>query len=98
MTKFVKISEVSKILNLVDKKTNKPLSYIIRYWETQFVGIKAKKINNQRYYSLKQIERLKTIHYLLKKKGMTILGVKNILKLDSKSLDVNNVDGIKNTT
>ena len=96
MTKFVKISEVSKILNLVDTKTNKPLNYVLRYWETQFADIKPKRINNQRYYSLKQVERLKTIQYLLKKEGMTILGVKNILKLGSKVLDVNNDDSLRN--
>ena len=96
MTKFVKISEVSKILNLVDTKTNKPLNYILRYWETQFADIKPKRINNQRYYSLKQVEKLKTIQYLLKKEGMTILGVKNILKSRSKVLDVNNDDSLRN--
>ena len=96
MTKFVKISEVSKILNLVDTKTNKPLNYVLRYWETQFADIKPRRINNQRYYSLKQVERLKTIQYLLKKEGMTILGVKNILKLGSKVLDVNNDDSLRN--
>ena len=96
MTKFVKISEVSKILNLIDTKTNKPLNYILRYWETQFADIKPKRINNQRYYSLKQVEKLKTIQYLLKKEGMTILGVKNILKLGSKALDVNNDDSLRN--
>ena len=95
MTKFVKISEVSKILNLVNDKTKKPLNYILRYWETQFADIKPKRINNQRHYSLEQVEKLKTIHYLLKKEGMTILGVKNILKLGSKVLDVNNDDGLR---
>ena len=96
MTKFVKISEVSKILNLIDTKTNKPLNYILRYWETQFADIKPKRINNQRYYSLKQVEKLKTIQFLLKKEGMTILGVKNILKSGSKVLDVNNDDSLRN--
>ena len=96
MTKFLKISEVSNILNLVDTKTNKPLNYVHRYWETQFADIKPRRINNQRYYSLKQVERLKTIQYLLKKEGMTILGVKNILKLGSKVLDVNNDDSLRN--
>ena len=96
MTKFVKISEVSKILNLVDNKTNKPLNYILRYWETQFADIKPKRINNQRCYSLKQVEKLKTIQFLLKKEGMTILGVKNILKSGSKVLDVNNDDSLRN--
>ena len=96
MTKFVKISEVSKILNLIDTRTNRPLNYILRYWETQFADIKPKRINNQRYYSLKQVEKLKTIQYLLKKEGMTILGVKNILKSRSKVLDVNNDDSLRN--
>ena len=36
------------------------------------------------------------IQYLLKKEGMTILGVKNILKLGSKVLDVNNDDSLRN--
>ena len=97
MTKFVKISEVSKILNLIDEKTNKPLNYILRYWETQFTDIKPKRINNQRHYSLEQVEKLKTIQYLLKKEGMTIFGVKNILKIGSKVLDVNNDDSLRNS-
>ena len=98
MTKFFKISEVSKILNLVDNKTKRPLNYILRYWEKQFADIKPKRINNQRYYSLKQVDKLKTIQYLLKKEGMTILGVKNILKLGPKVLDVNNDDSLRNNT
>ena len=95
MTRFVKISEVSKILNLVDPKTNKPLNYILRYWEKQFTDIKPKKINNQRYYSLKQVEKLKTIQYLLKKEGMSIMGVKNFLKLNTKELDDSNDVSLK---
>ena len=95
MTRFVKISEVSKILNLVDPKTNKPLNYILRYWEKQFTDIKPKKINNQRYYSLKQVEKLKTIQYLLKREGMSIMGVKNFLKLNTKELDDSNDVSLK---
>ena len=56
MTKFYNITEVSKLLNLVDPKTKKPLNHVLRYWENEFSAIKPKKINNRRYYSLKQIE------------------------------------------
>ena len=56
MGKLISISEVSKILNLVDPKTKKPLNYILRYWEKEFKQIKPKKINNRRYYTAKQIE------------------------------------------
>ena len=41
--KFLKISEVCKLLNLVDTKNNKPLTHVIRYWESEFKQIKPKK-------------------------------------------------------
>ena len=79
MNKLIKISELSKMLNLVDPMTKKPLNHILRYWEKEFKEIKPKKINNIRYYSSKQIEIIKMIKFLLKSKGMTILGVRNLL-------------------
>ena len=79
MKKFYNISEISKILNLIKPSNKKPLNHIIRYWEKEFKQVKAKKINNRRYYSLKQVETLKLIKFLLKNKGMTINGVKKIL-------------------
>ena len=51
MNKLLNISELSKKLNLINKKTKKPLNHILRYWEKEFKEIKPKKINNQRYYS-----------------------------------------------
>ena len=61
MNKLLNISEVSKILNLIDPKTKKPQNHILRYWEKEFKEIKPKKINNRRYYSLKQVEIIKMI-------------------------------------
>ena len=87
MNKLVKISEVSKILNLIDPITKKPLNYILRYWEKEFNEIKPKKINKRRYYSQKQIETIKLIKFLLKNKGMTISGVKKFMKLNINKLD-----------
>ena len=43
----------------------KPLNYILRYWEKKFNQIKPKKINNQRYYTLEQVEIIKLIKFLL---------------------------------
>ena len=40
MSKFFNISEVSKILDLIDPKSKKPLNYILRYWEKEFKEIK----------------------------------------------------------
>ena len=87
MTKLYNISELSKILNLIDPKTKKPQNHILRYWEKEFREIKPKKINNRRYYSLKQVEKAKTIKFLLKNQGMTISGVKNLLNLNTNYLD-----------
>ena len=87
MNKLIKISELSKMLNLVDPMTKKPLNHILRYWEREFKEIKPKKINNIRYYSSKQIEIIKMIKFLLKSKGMTILGVKNLLNTNINKLD-----------
>ena len=80
MNKFLNISEVSNIVNLVDPITKKPLNHILRYWEKEFRQIKPKKINNRRYYSSKDVELIKKIKFLLKNEGMTISGVKSILK------------------
>ena len=95
MTKYIKISDVSKILNLIDSKTKKPLNHTLRYWEKKINEIKPKKINNQRYYSIEQVEKLKLINHLLKKEGLTIIGVKNILKSFTNKLDVNNDVSLK---
>ena len=95
MKKFYNISEVSKILNLVNPTTNKPLNYILRYWEKQFREIKPKKINNRRYYSSEQVEIIKMIKYLLKNKGMTISGVKSTIAINTKKLDADNKYSLK---
>jgi len=95
MKKFLSISELSKILNLIDSKTKKPLNHILRYWEKEFRQIKPKKINNRRYYSEKQVEIVRLIKFLLKSKGMTVSGVKNILDTNINKLDDYNSHSLK---
>ena len=95
MNKLFDISSVSKICNLIDPSTKKPLNHILRYWEKEFKEIKPKKFNNRRYYSLKQVETIKMIKFLLKNKGMTILGVKKLLDKNINKLDDNNNISLK---
>jgi len=95
MNKFVNISELSKALNLIDPVTKKPLNHILRYWEKEFSEIKPKKINKRRYYSSNQVEIIKIIKFLLKNKGMTISGVKNLLKSKINKLDGYKTDSLK---
>ena len=87
MEKLINISQLSKLLNLVNSKTKKPSNYILRYWEKEFKQIKPMILKNRRYYSEKQISIIKLIKFLLKDKGMTINGVKNVLKSNINSLD-----------
>ena len=95
MKKLSTISEACEILGLIDKKTKKPLNHVLRYWEKEFTQIKPKKINNQRYYSSKDVEILKFINFLLKVKKMTIKGAKEILRLKIKKLDANQKFSLK---
>ena len=95
MKKLFNITEVSNILKLTNTKNNKPLNHILRYWEKEFKQIKPKIINNRRYYSNEQIEIIKMIKFLLKNKGLTIVGVKLLLNSKINKLDDTNLHSLK---
>ena len=86
------IGEVTKELDLVDKKTGHLQTHTIRYWETQFKQIKPTiRVGKRRYYSLKDFKIIKYIKFLLKERGLTINGAKKILnqtKTDSLDADM----------
>ncbi len=90
MKKLLNISGLSRLLNLINKKDKKPLNHIIRYWEKEFKEIKPKIINNRRYYPEDQVELIKKIKFMLHDKGMTVSGVKKLLKKKINKLDVSN--------
>tara|TARA_B100002051_G_C16566252_1_gene550229 strand:+ start:321 stop:716 length:396 start_codon:yes stop_codon:yes gene_type:complete len=103
------IGEVTKELDLIDKKTGKLQTHTIRYWEKHFKQIRPEvRAGNRRYYSNKNLEIIKKIKFLLKVKGLTINGVKKLLNDNfSSKLDDNinlgvykpsleNTDAIKN--
>jgi len=81
------IGEVAELLNLKNSKSGKLNTYTLRFWEKEFKQIKPKLLNNRRrYYDKKTVDLLVKIQYLLKDKGMTIKGVKNML--NSKRFDL----------
>ena len=81
---YKSIGEVAKILGLIDEKKGRLNTHTIRFWEKKFKQIKPKLFNtNRRYYDQNSIEVLKKIKYLLKEQGMTIEGVKKMLKKDN---------------
>ena len=91
------IGEVVKLLGLKTKKGKSLPTHTIRFWEKEFKQIKPKILNgNRRYYDQKNILLLKKIHFLLKEQGMTIDGVKKILKNnETLNLDVIENDSIR---
>ena len=87
-SKYKTIGEVAKILNLIDKKRGSLSTHTIRFWEKQFKQIKPKIFSgNRRYYDENSINVLKKIKYLLKEKGMTLIGVKKVLNSENSDID-----------
>ena len=98
--KYKTIGQVTKELDLIDKKTGHLQTHTLRYWETQFRQIKPSiRAGKRRYYSQKDFEIIKFVKYLLKEKGLTIIGVKKILNSpNNQSIDQNDVLGVYKPT
>lgn len=63
--KYYKIGEVAEMLQV-------PIS-TLRFWEREFNIIRPKRSDgNTRYYTPNDIENVRLVHYLVKKKGMKI--------------------------
>ena len=87
-SKYKTIGEVAKILGLYNKKNGSLSTHTIRFWEKEFKQIKPKVFSgNRRYYDDNLINTLKKIQYLLKDKGMTLIGVKKVLNSENSDID-----------
>ncbi len=71
--KFYKIGDVAEILNV-------PTS-TLRFWEKEFTVIKPKRnTKNIRVYTIKDIETIKMIYYLVKEKGLKLDAAQAMIK------------------
>ena len=71
--KFYKIGDVAEILNI-------PTS-TLRFWEKEFTVIKPKRnAKNIRVYTVKDIETIKMIYYLVKEKGLKLDAAQAMIK------------------
>ena len=83
-------------IGLVSKKNSKPLTHTLRFWETKFKQLKPTILTGgRRYYTVKDIEVVKMIFFLLKEQGMTINGAKKVMNEKLKSLDEVKTSSIK---
>lgn len=54
---------------------------LIRFWETEFEQLKPKKNKKgNRQYTKQDIEMLRTVYHLVKERGYTIQGAKEVMK------------------
>jgi len=78
---YYSIGEVSEAFNVN--------ASLIRFWEKEFEILKPKKNSKgTRRYSSIDIEKLHTIHHLVKEKGYTLDGAKEQLKILNKNFEV----------
>ena len=74
---YYSIGEISKAFNVN--------ASLIRFWEKEFEELSPKKNNKgTRRYSSIDVEKLQTIHHLVKEKGLTLQGAKKQLRLKTK--------------
>ena len=79
-------------INVVSQELGVP-AHTLRYWEKQFPTVvrPTTGAGGRRYYRAETITRLRTIQDLLYNRGMTIAGVKKLIKSgEFTSIDVEN--------
>ena len=76
---YYSIGEVASMFNVATS--------LIRFWETEFDSIKPKKNRKgNRQFTEEDIENLRLIYHLVKEKGFTLHGAKDMLKNDSDAI------------
>lgn len=77
--KYYSIGEVAAMFNVATS--------LIRFWETEFDLIKPKKNRKgNRQFTKEDIENVKLIYHLVKERGFTLQGAKDMLKNSSGDL------------
>jgi DNA-binding transcriptional MerR regulator len=88
--KYFSIGEVADMLNVATS--------LIRFWESEFDVIKPKKNRKgNRQFTREDIDNVKMIYHLVKEKGYTLQGAKDLLKEGNKALQdkVEIIDSLK---
>ena len=94
--KLITISDLAHKLKLLDKKTGKPQTHTLRFWEKKFSQIRPTKLDGgRRLYSIKQVEIIELINYLLKDRRLSIENAKIILKKNINNLDDYHLSSVK---
>lgn len=91
--------KIGEVADMAELKT-----HVLRYWETEFSGLKPKKAsNNQRIYQKKDVETVMLIKKLLYRDRFSIEGAKSALRKMKKETKnhkkvtkaINNFEGLR---
>jgi DNA-binding transcriptional MerR regulator len=83
---YFKIGEVAKLAEVP--------AHVLRYWESEFPGIRPKRANSQqRLYRYQDVELILKIKTLLHSEGYTIAGARKLLETGSEVTKLQMVDG-----
>ncbi len=88
---YFSIGEVAEILALAPS--------LIRFWESEFDIIKPKKNRKgNRQFTKQDIEKIRIIYHLVKEKGFTLQGAKEMLRNDSQAVKdkMEMIDSLRN--
>ena len=76
---YYSIGEVAEQFNVAPS--------LIRFWESEFDLIQPKKNRKgNRQFTKEDIENVRTIYHLVKQKGFTLQGAKEVLKSDTQTV------------
>lgn len=76
---YYSIGEVSEMFSVAPS--------LIRFWESEFEIIQPKKNRKgNRQFTKEDIDNVRTIYHLVKEKGFTLQGAKEMLRNDSQSV------------
>ncbi|MGE4017659.1 MAG: MerR family transcriptional regulator [Cyclobacteriaceae bacterium] len=76
---YYSIGEVAEMFNVAPS--------LIRFWESEFDLIQPKKNRKgNRQFTIEDINNVRTIYHLVKEKGFTLQGAKDMLKNDSQAV------------
>ena len=79
---YYSIGEVAELFNVAPS--------LIRFWESEFDVIQPKKNRKgNRQFTKEDIDSVRTIYHLVKEKGFTLQGAKEMLRNDTKAVKDN---------
>lgn len=79
---YYSISEVAKVFNVTET--------LLRFWEKEFPNIKPQKVGRGiRQYTKADIEQVRLVYHLVKERGMTLQGARDMIRRDKGGVTVN---------